>query len=95
MASAARFSRAHSGDVRFPQHFFVPSVKPAKSAVNLSRDYALRKAEELLKADSRAQDVQLVFQERCVRVRGVPVFTQAKHDLKGSFRAPFSDLAIP
>ena len=70
-------------------------VKAAKTQNSKTRDWAPRKAEELLKEADSSKKVELVWTERRVKVNGVPAFEQEKADLRGSFKPPYGNLALP
>ena len=68
----------------------------------LTRNYALRKANDLLKNHPHATGKTITINwnldnstDRTVTVNLVPAFTQTKSDLTGTFLAPFTDLSIP
>ena len=69
-------------------------IKPAKSRVNLSRDWALRKAGELVKSHS-GRDAKIDFKGRTVSVGDVVVFEQTASELEGTFKGEFSRLRLP
>ena len=71
-------------------------VRPAKTKFNSSRDWALKKAEELLQgAASSSQVVKLSFSDRKVTVNNEDAFVQSKTDSRGSFCGDFTHLALP
>ena len=70
----------------------VLTLKAAKTKINLERDWALRKAEELIKAASKSGTVKLDFKTRVVTVDGTEAFAQSSDDLGGTFLAPFAGL---
>ena len=69
-------------------------VKPAKSQVNSARDWALRKAAEILKSET-GQDAKIEWQSRAVKVGENVAFEQGAGDLQGFFKHPFSRLSLP
>ena len=69
-------------------------VKQAQTQKQKARNWALRKAEELVKGKPGATGVQLEWKERKVTAGGVDAFTQGKDNL-GSFVGDFSDLKLP
>ena len=71
------------------------TVKAALPKKNLTRNWALRKAEELLKKDTPNKVVKLVWSERRVTVNDVPSFKQDKSELRGSFCPPYTHLQLP
>ena len=74
------------------------TIKPALTKINSQRNWALRKAGDILKGDRRTSGKETkvnLNQERNVTVDGVPAFSQDPTDLRGSFLPPFNDLRIP
>ena len=73
------------------------SIKNARTKVNGQRNYALRKAKELLKASdvNTGKTVEIKWAERCVSVNDVAAFSQAKTDISGSFLPPYSAMSLP
>ena len=68
----------------------------------LTRNYALRKANDLLKTHPHATGKTITINwkldnstDRTVTVNHAPAFTQTKSDLTGTFLPPFTDLTIP
>ena len=70
-------------------------VVPAKTKKNKQRDWALRKAEEVLKTSVPTQKVEVDWKERRVTANTAEAFKQEKEDTKGSFCGNFSHLALP
>ena len=70
-------------------------VKAALTQTNKERNWALRKAEELLKGAASQKAVKLEWAERLVKVDGVPAFVQDKVELRGCFQPPFANLSLP
>ena len=71
-------------------------VVPAKTARNKQRDWALSKAEELLKKDKPGQKVEAERgSTRAVKVNDTVAFKQEKEDEKGSFKNGFLHLTLP
>ena len=70
------------------------SVKPARTQKNSARNWALRKAEEVLKATSGTEGVKVDWKERAVQANGEEAFKQGRDDL-GTFTSNFSHLALP
>ena len=73
-----------------------------KTKLQLQRNYALKKAKDLLTDDpaTRTKTVTLNWKldnttDRKVTVNGTPAFTQTKDDPVGTFHAPFLTLTIP
>ena len=71
--------------------------KKDKTKINQSRDWAIHKAEELIKNDpnARGKEVKVDFRLREVKVDSVLAFNQAETDLRGSFRTPYNHLKLP
>ena len=59
-------------------------MKAALTKTNKERNWALRKADELLKAAAPTAKVELKWDQRCVNVDAVPAFGQDKVELRGS-----------
>ena len=77
-------------------------IKPARTELQRKRNYAMRKAEELIKASTltAGKEVKIEWKvdgsrERLVTVNGTTAFKQGEHDVKGVFLQPFADLVIP
>ena len=77
------------------------TIKMARSKLNGRRNFSIRKAEELVKAHLAAQgkEIKIVWKtdepgQRHVTVGGDIAFTQGKHDVRGFFSAPFSDIQL-
>ena len=84
-----------AGDTTIP-------TKPARTKINGKRNFSLRRAEELIKADPQAsgKEVKINWNDsesgvRTVSVDNSTAFTQSKSDLVGKFSAPFESLALP
>jgi hypothetical protein len=73
------------------------SAKPGISKVNAARNYALRKAEEMLKADpgSAGKGVTADLKERVVKVGAHVAFAQLQKELGGTFAGGFAHLKLP
>ena len=72
-------------------------IKKALSKINESRNYALRKAEELLKSDPQTGQKQVVIswsKPRGVKVDGTFAFSQNDSELTGTFAAPYNNLQL-
>ena len=65
--------------------------------INMSRNWALRKAEDMIKSDSESarQIVKSDWKERTVSVNSKIVFHQVAVDLKGSFVHDYVALKFP
>ena len=73
-------------------------IRRAKSQLNIDRDTALRKAEEIIKAAPAAAGKTVErkgYADRSVLVNGEVAFQQDKKGVSGIFFAPFADLSIP
>ena len=70
-------------------------MKRAKTAFNVSRDWALHKAKELLTAAAPQHNVALSFDTRSVTVDLAVAFRQEENDPRGAFCAPYSNLQLP
>ena len=77
------------------------SVGRAKTEWQRKRNGALRKAEDVLKKDSRAQGQAVVLEfdlekdkSRSVKVGGKVAFRQTSGEMTGMFLAPFSNLSL-
>ena len=68
---------------------------PAKTARFKQRDWALSKAQELLKTSASGATVEVDRKERAVKVNGAVSFKQEKEDSRGSFTGNFEHLALP
>ena len=66
-----------------------------KTACFKQRDWALNKAEELLKAEAGEGTVEVDRKERKVKVNGAVAFEQEKEEARGSFQESFAHLALP
>ncbi len=73
------------------------SAKPGITKVNAARNYAMRKAEEMLKADpkSAGKGVDASMKDRAIKVGGAIAFSQGKKELGGTFSEPFVHLTLP
>ena len=69
-------------------------VKKARTQKNSSRNWALRKAEELLKAVPGVGTVKLEWKYRKVTVGGVDAYTQGRDNL-GNFVGEHTTLKLP
>ncbi|CAK0878696.1 unnamed protein product [Prorocentrum cordatum] len=63
--------------------------------VNLTRNWALRTATELIKKAPGCENAQVDFRARQVRIGDVTVFEQSPGDLEGTFKGSFSHLRFP
>ncbi|CAE8598841.1 unnamed protein product [Polarella glacialis] len=74
-------------------------IKPAQTKLKSTRNYAMRKAFELIKAcpTSLNKNVEIDWNMpvRKVTVDSVDAFTQHKNDIHGTFHAPFQSLEMP
>ena len=69
-------------------------MKPATSQVNQHRNWALRRASDLIKARSPNANVRIDFKARVISVDSSNAFEQGKADLTGRILGHFSDLKI-
>lgn len=69
-------------------------LKPAKTKINASRDWALREAEKKLKARVPRSTIRIDWKSRAVNVDSSAGFKQESGDLTGVFCAPFNDLSL-
>ena len=72
-------------------------LKPALTKINSKRNWALRRASELIQdtSEARLRSVKINWKDRTVTLDGTAVFLQNKEDLYGSFADPFTYLQIP
>lgn len=68
-------------------------LKASLTSVNRKRNWALRKAEEILKANSHA-NTKIDWKERVVSCKDEIAFKQSKFDLTGTFVDQFSSLSL-
>ena len=76
----------------------VIDIKLARTKLKSQRNFALRKAHELIKSSplSQGKSVEdITWTERSMNVNGVPAFKQNKSEFGGSFLPPYSDVALP
>ena len=68
----------------------------AKTHLQLSLNYALKKAKDLVEKHVAAKNktVSINWKNRAVDVGGKRVFTQEKHDMAGKFMQPFMDISL-
>ena len=71
------------------------TVKMARSKINTTRNWAIRKAHELLKAAAIGKKVDIEWKERVVKVDDIECFVQGKMELRGSFMGNYSTLTLP
>mgnify|MGYP003341748875 CR=1 FL=1 len=70
-------------------------VKPALSKINRQRNYAIRKAEEIIKAKFPNKDVQFDRKDRTLSVDGAAVFKQVPNELGGTFSGIMAGSSLP
>ena len=70
------------------------AVRPALSKLYLARNYALKRASELIKADSGSAGKTVETKDRTIVVGGQEAFVQGKNEPAGSFVGPFAHLAL-
>jgi hypothetical protein len=73
------------------------AIKPAITKINSQRNYSIRKAEEILKADpaNQGKNIESILKDRVVQVAGHIAFRQDKNELGGTFVGPYSHLSLP
>ena len=69
-------------------------VKAATSQVNQHRNWALRRASDLVKSRVPTANVRIDFKARNVSVDSAIAFEQGRGDLTGTFLGRFSDLTV-
>ena len=71
-------------------------IKATQSQLNKRRDFALRNADRLIKADpaSNGKIVKIEFKDRQVKLDDNIVFSQEKHEVGGTFSGDFSHLRL-
>lgn len=84
------------GDKKFSIGGQQVSVKNALTKVNAKRNYSLRSACDLIKADAKAngKTVELKWSDRSVVVDSVAVFGQDRHEVCGKFLGEFAHLSL-
>ena len=99
---AAQDALAQLKDRWFNAGGAVITVKPALTKLNGARNYALRKAEELIKQDaktgSKPKKINYKTSESGVRnitVGGDVAFVQTKADTSGTCQPPYHTLSLP
>ena len=72
-------------------------LKKAKTKVGTQRDYALRKASDMLKADAatNGKSISIEWKDWAVKVERDEVFKQEKTELGGTFSGVFAHLQLP
>ena len=73
----------------------VLTCKPALTAFNLARDWALRTAADLLRGVSGGREVRVDTKTRQVLVAEVPSFKQTPTQTRGAFSIEFAELKLP
>ena len=68
----------------------------AKTHLQLSRNYALKKAKDLVEKHAASENkvVSMNWKNRAVEVDGKDVFTQEKNDMAGKSMQPFVDISL-
>eukprot|EP00973_Karenia_brevis_P035902 4953134-Karenia_brevis.AAC.1 len=71
--------------------------KKALTKVNAARNWALRKAKDLIDdaSEGHHKPVKIDWPSRTVKANDVVAFSQIKSQLKGTFHAPFANLSLP
>ena len=72
-------------------------IKQARTKLNSTRNYYLRKAIEIIKAKDNinASRAEIDWKKREIKIDNIVVFFQNKDDADGTFTGPCSDLAFP
>ena len=70
-------------------------MKTALSKINRQRNYAIRKAEEMIKERAPGKEVKADQKQRIVTLGGSTVFEQTSGELGGTFRGTVSSLRLP
>lgn len=77
----------------------VVAVKPMRTAFKSKRNYAMRKAFDMIKSSPLSSNKLVEFDWnmpiRKVLVDKVPAFSQGKDDTIGSFLEPYANLVVP
>ena len=84
---AAKSFMKEAGSGQFPIQGI--TVKPALGKINRQRNYAIQKAEEMIK------EVKADLKQRIVTLEGGTVFEQTSSELGGTFRGTMSSLRLP
>ena len=73
------------------------AVKPALTKLNAARNYACRKAEELIRAvpGTDKRKVEFKSKERKIQVDGADAFEQGRDEPGGTFVGEFAHLCLP
>ena len=90
---AAKSFMKEAGSGQFPIQGI--TVKPALSKINRQRNYAIRKAEEMIKERAPGKEVKADLKQRIVTLEGSTVFEQTSSELGGTFRGTMSSLRLP
>ena len=87
-----------SGGLKVPG-FDGVTVKPENTEIDKNRNWALNKAEKMIKEDARAAGKNIVkkrAKDRGIEVDGVPAFVQLQRYTKGGeFVGEFTNLRLP
>ena len=76
-------------------------IKAALSKINLTRNWALRKAKEVVtdfakgSTEHKNAEVEIIWKERCVKIGTEKLFIQLRDELKGSFHGIAVHLKLP
>ena len=70
-------------------------VKPALSKINRQRNYAVQKAEEIIKAKFPNKDAQFDRKDRTLSIDGAAVFKQVPNELGGTFSGVMAGSNLP
>ena len=90
---AAKSFMKEAGSGQFPIQGI--TVKPALSKIHRQRNYAIRKAEEMIKERAPGKEVKADLKQRIVTLEGSTVFEQTSSELGGTFRGTMSSLRLP
>ena len=90
---AAKSFMKEAGSGQFPIQGI--TVKPAMSKINRQRNYAIQKAEEMIKERAPGKEVKADLKQRIVTLEGSTVFEQTSSELGGTFRGTMSSLRLP
>jgi hypothetical protein len=72
------------------------TIVPSRSKLKGMRDYSLKKAADLIKADGRSNGkaAKIIWKDRIVELDGNVVFKQPQFDTGGSFLGLFAHLGL-
>ena len=90
---AAKSFMKEAGSGQFPIQGI--TVRPALSKINRQRNYAIRKAEEMIKERAPGKEVKADLKQLIVTLEVSTVFEQTSSELGGTFRGTMSSLRLP